>query len=495
MNPGRVLRTLRSLHPLQVATRPLRLLQTRVVRAMPSAGAPAPLSKFSEPHAALGAFVEAERARIRARLPRLPVGSLLAAYERCYGLDLDGEADYRSAVALHPYPASLRARSLAVAVRVGRRELAPELCRACRAVVAQPELHLLGNHLLENGLALVCGGAVCHGAEAELWWRVGKAILDWQLPEQFSPDGGHFERSASYQLQLTAGLLQAIELGRSAGRVVPDLWLEVGERALGWARRVRAPDGTFPLFNDASLDAGPALDVTLALGDALGLGGQAREPAGPHVKLLGATGWAIGDLCDGTWLVVDAGPDGAPYQPGHAHADALSFELWVRGSRAVVDFGVASYLNDPARERTRATRSHSTVELEAEDSCEVWSAFRVGRRQTARVHRAEAVGAELHITASHDGYRHLPGSPTHSRALVLAPGRLTVRDEVIGGDARGMSRLRLDAGAAQYLRVTASGSLERMDDVWHPRYSDPRAAVVFSQRIGSGNPAQFCIEW
>jgi hypothetical protein len=38
-----------------------------------------------------------------------------------------------------------------------------------------------------------------------------------------------------------------------------------------WAAAVRAPDGSYPLFNDASLDAAPELDHVLALGQDLGL--------------------------------------------------------------------------------------------------------------------------------------------------------------------------------------------------------------------------------
>lgn len=467
------------------------------MRRVPSFGAPRLVADWPAPPSELLSLVEGERARIRERLPRLPAGSLLRAYEECYGLDLEadqerGFAHWKRAVAHHPYPASLRARNVAVGVRLGRRGLAGELARACRAVLAQIELHLLGNHVLENGLALAAGGAVARGPEGELWWRAGCRILAWQLPEQFLEDGGHFERSVSYHLELTAGLLQVIELAWGSGKEVPELWLAVAERAVQWLRSVRAPDGGYPLFNDASLDAAPGVDRVLAFAQALGR--DAGEPQ-PGLRVLDATGWvtvAVGDA----WLAFDAGPDGAPYQPGHAHADALGFELWVGGRRAVVDYGVSSYLDDDARQRTRATFSHSTVELEGTDSCEVWRAFRVGHRQHATLlsAKSERDGA-VRISASHDGYRRLPGHPTHVRTLELEPGRLRVIDRIDGGPSAGVSRLRLDAEQAQRLRVRGSGELERMDDVWHPRYSDPLPAVVLAQRIGSGMPAEFTLEW
>src|SRR5207249_1393024 len=104
------------------------------------------------------------------------------------------------------------------------------------------------------------------GPEADLWWKVGSMLMRWQLAQQFLDDGGHFELSASYHLALTAGLLEAVELAGAAGRSVPDAWRETAARALGWAVVVRAPDGAYPLFNDASMDAAPSIDEVVELG-------------------------------------------------------------------------------------------------------------------------------------------------------------------------------------------------------------------------------------
>ena len=44
----------------------------------------------------------------------------------------------------------------------------------------------------------------------------------------------------------------------------------------------------------------------------------------------------------GDSLIVDCGPVGPDYQPGHAHCDTLSYELHVGGVPIVVDSGSAS---------------------------------------------------------------------------------------------------------------------------------------------------------
>ncbi|WP_441291110.1 heparinase II/III domain-containing protein [Sorangium sp. KYC3313] len=503
MNLPRIARTLVQLHPLQVLARPV-ALGRRALGGGPSAAlAPRVRPGFAPSSPRFAAFADAEKERGRARLAAIPEGSLLHAYERAYGYELGAEptlpapGPWDDPIASHAFPASVRARRLAVAARLGRPGLSAELARACRAIALGLELHLLANHLLENAIGLVCGGAVAQGPEAEAWWRLGSAILAWQLPEQFLADGGHFELSASYHLALTAGLLEAIELAQAAGRAVPQSWRTTAERALEWAAAVRAPDGSYPLFNDASLDAAPELDQVLALGADLGLfvpgtaSGGARGAPGappddvPSFDYLPATGWVILRFGDRAWLALDAGMDGAPYQPGHVHADALTFELWLSGERAVVDYGVSSYRADSDRQTTRSTRAHNTVELGNMDSSEVWSAFRVGRRARAEVRRLERAPARVTVEAEHDGYRALPGAPRHRRTVELAARELVVLDDILGGRTSACSRLRLDEATLQRQSIVIEGiqlAPERSSGVWHPRFRRSQAATVFSGR-------------
>ncbi|WP_437830174.1 heparinase II/III domain-containing protein [Sorangium sp. So ce1153] len=511
MNLPRVARTLAQLHPVQVLARPVALGGRALGRGPTAALAPPLRSGFAPPNAPFVAFAESERVRGRARLAAIPEGSLLHAYERAYGYELGADptvpvpSAWEGPVASHPFPASVRARRLAVAARLGRPGLSAELARACRAVALGLELHLLANHLLENAIGLVCGGAVARGLEAEAWWRLGSRLLSWQLPEQFLDDGGHFELSASYHLALTAGLLEAIEISQAAGREVPELWRVTAQKALAWAAAVRAPDGTYPLFNDAALDSAPELDSVLALGAALGLhsaaGARGAPPDDePALLHLAATGWVILRFGERAWLAFDAGMDGAAYQPGHVHADALTFELWLEGERAVVDHGVSSYIADRDREETRATRAHNTVELGGADSSEVWSAFRVGRRARAHVRRIDRAPSRLAVEAEHDGYRFLPGAPVHRRELELSERELVIRDEIVGGTTSACSRLRLDEAALQRRSIALEGvqlTPERSPGVWYPCFRQPRAAVVFSGRgeVQDGWRGGFRLRW
>jgi len=507
---GRWARTVLRLHPLQIALRPPRAVAARVIRGVPAAGGPRVRRSFAPAHEATRAFARAERARGEERLAHLT--GRLRDYEAVYGLEAGDAADgviapaWRTRTAIEPYPAAVRARRLAVAARLGRPGLDGEIARACRAVAMQLELHLLGNHLLEDAIGLVAGGAACEGAEADAWLALGSAILAWQLPEQFLADGGHFERSASYHLLLTGGLLEAIELASAAGRRVPRAWTDTAERAVAWAARVRAPDGTYPLFNDAALDSAPSIDDVAALAESCNLHACTTHPSNgaagaPRLTSLPDTGWVIVRAGD-AWLALDAGPDGAAYQPGHVHADALTFELWIGGARAVVDYGVSSYATDAARDETRATRSHNTLEVAGADASEVWAAFRTGRSARARVVDAEAGGGAAFVVAKHDGYRALPGAPEVTRRIDLRPGRLAIADVARGGDHDVCSRVRVDAealeraGAAGPLRVEAAPSpASRKGGVWYPRHARPRPAVVFEQRGRTGEALTWTLTW
>jgi uncharacterized heparinase superfamily protein len=458
------------------------------------------IQQCSDASLGLKQFANSERDRFRDRIQRLPDESTLKRYELSYGLELGSDSegpkvDWNDPHAVQAYPASVRARRIAVAIRCGQRQLGKELARAARAVILQLEFHLMGNHLLENAIALVCAASVTRGPEAELWWQIGSALLTRELVEQFLADGGHFELSASYHLALTAGLLEAIALVEGGERQTAQLWRDVATKALQWALSVEAPDGTYPLFNDASLDSAPPIHAVVELGRSCGI--HVRQPprpaTGPWFSHLSSTGWIVAGSGGDLWLCIDVARDGAPYQPGHVHADALTFELWVGGQRTIVDYGVASYAVDAARADTRATRSHNTVEIDGCDSSEVWNAFRVGRRCKAWINAIECSREALVMEMEHDGYSWLAGNPSHRRRFSIEQGRVRVQDWVIGGGHRGMSRLRLDAKAKGRVSVTTSSPVQLRNGSWYPKFADPHAAIVLEQVVSDSDGCEWSI--
>jgi uncharacterized heparinase superfamily protein len=494
MNPdviGRWLRTIRNLNFTQIAGRIPRRLISRTIRTIPTSHAPSLRCQFEQSNPeVLGDFAKREARRASSRLATM-APSHLHDFEKTYGFEaLAGRLWQNGTSAIQPYPSAVRARNLAIASRLiasgtltasfSIQELERELARCCRAIMLQLEIDILGNHLLEDAFGLLCAACVTRGPEAELWWLVGSGVLYWQLHQQFLPDGAHFELSGSYHLWLTAALLLVIGLACQAGRAVPEEWTTMAAHACGYALAIEAPDGTFPLFNDASLDAGPSIRCVVELAEWAGVD-VLRSPR-IEIQQVGEfrathcldSGWLMlaGPDC---WLAIDAGADGARNQPGHVHADALTFELWLAKTRAIVDYGVESYERDDARKRTRATSSHNTVVVGGQDTCEVWAAFRVGRRQTAMVECLSVTASKIRIIVHHDGYRHR-GS-LHQRVFVLEPFRLRIEDMLSGREkTQGTSYLRFVPSVVTTIK--GSHPLRTEKSRWYPKLGLGEEALV-----------------
>jgi uncharacterized heparinase superfamily protein len=130
-------------------------------------------------------------------------------------------------------------------------------------------------------------------------------------------------------------------------------------------------------------------------------------------------------------LLADVGSISPPYQPGHAHAEALSFELSAFGSRCLVNAGVSTYRAGADRAYQRSSEAHNCLVIDEQNSSEVWASHRVARRANVRVSEASA----RRLAAGHDGYSRLSGVGDHIRTWSFEGTGLTVSDR-LGGTGR-----------------------------------------------------------
>ncbi len=291
------------------------------------------------------------------------------------------------------------------------------------------ECDLRANHLLRDAVGLAWAGRFFDGPEPRQWLQTATRVAVEQAAEQVLSDGGHFERSPMYHLQVMEDfLLLAILLeDQPARHKMRDIWLQMAE-FLAW---VRHPDGQIPLLNDSWLNGACDPKQMLELGAASfdqPIDSSARR-GGKFFDQFGLAVWH-GD----PWTVFfDLGPVGIDYQPGHAHADTLSFEASYRGRRLFVDPGTSRYDHDDSRRYDRSTAAHNTVCLDDTDSSEVWHIFRVGRRARPLQIEVQATDDALWAAGCHTGYDHLPGRPRHRRTLEVGHGSaLTIVDEITG---------------------------------------------------------------
>ena len=309
-----------------------------------------------------------------------------------------------------PYPISLRvvnwikwlqARDPAGSQSKARAEVEESLREQVAYLEPRLEYHLLANHLLANAKALVFAGAyfltLQHGdTEGERVLKKGLAIYRKELPEQVLDDGVHFERSPMYHSIILEDLLDCMRLLTQApgdteidGRPLSHFAAEFrpyAEKMLSGLALLTGPDGKISLFNDSAHGIAKSPSELFAAAVSLGLT-TPQSAQGTRHKAQGSPSGFLRLESPHYVLLAKTGEIGPSYQPGHAHADTYSFELWRNGEKVVTDTGTDRYVVDDERRRQRGTAAHNTVTIDGKDSSEVWAGHRVGRRFDPRTHR------------------------------------------------------------------------------------------------------------
>lgn len=392
-----------------------------------------------------------------------------------------------------PYPTSLRIVNWiqwALAGGALRQQALNSLATQARWLTKRLEFHLLGNHLWSNAKALVFAGAFFTGGEAHHWLKKGLRILDEQLAEQILADGGHFERSPMYHAIVLTDVLDLLQLaGIFPGvfeRSTIAAWVGVARRMLRWLQIMSHPDGELAFFNDAALGIAPRYADLREYARRIGAQRDRVDSAEiSPLEALTESGY-VRLQCGPAVMIADVGELGPDYQPGHAHADTLSFELSLFGHRVFVNTGVSTYEPDSLRLRQRGTASHNTVLIDGQDSSEVWSSFRVARRARPHNVRWGAAADGLYLQGSHDGYRRLSSGLTHTRRWTLTDSSLRIDDNIDGAYDRAEAMLLVHPDveisthrrgaslecAGKVVSVTArAAALGATLRSWHPRFN------------------------
>lgn len=310
----------------------------------------------------------------------------------------------RNGDAWHPYPLSTRVGNWFAAAtlvpELATDEVSRSAWRQLRRLELNVEHDVLGNHLVRNARALVLGGVSFGVPELA---RKGIDLLRRELDEQVLPDGGHYERSPFYHLVVLRDLLEV----QAAS---PHAWLsDVIARMREFAAALQRPDGAPALFNDGTVDA-PRLDL----------------PAPPDgVATFEDSGFVVvreGPL----WLAARCGRSAPDFLPPHAHADALSLQLWWEGRPLLVDPGASTYEPGAVRDEERSTRAHSTVAVDGRDQFRLWGAFRSGPMPEVRLRYVRPGAIEASVV--------LPGDVRHIRRIEwdAAAGEVLVLDALEG---------------------------------------------------------------
>lgn len=345
------------------------------------------------------------------------------------------------------------------------------------------EYQLGANHLLVNLKALLFAAAFLGGDYGRALAHRTGARFERELAEQFLPDGGHYERSPMYHCILTQDLLELAALcarnpsllSAAATRCL----VQVTERAMAFAALLQPPDDSVFLFNDAAANIAPTCGELLEFASTVcAINIPARSAAVSYQACTDSGYYVVRD--GGDMVVFDCGEVGPDHQPGHAHCDTLSFELYLDGRRILTNAGNHDYIAGPVRSHARGTRAHNTVMVDDTEQSEIWSAFRVGHRARPLHASLEAQAGGVLFRGAHDGYWRLPGRVTHTRSAVVdAAFVITLRDELSGeGHHRAESLLHLATGL----------DLRAVDQ--HFEVIDEQGAALLRLEPGPGSQAE-----
>ena len=262
------------------------------------------------------------------------------------------------------------------------------------------EYHLLGNHLLENGFALLFGA---YYFKDEIFYNHGVEILKAELQEQILNDGGHFELSPMYHQTMLFRVLDSIQLLKLNAWKNDDMlqFLErVALKMLSWLKEVTFDNGDIPMVNDSSYGVAPSTKELLSYGKHLDLNAGEIKLSDSGYRMFKEEKFE---------LFVDLGQVGASYQPAHVHSDTFNFVLYANKQPILVDTGVSTYEKNELRQIERSTSSHNTIQIGNIEQTQVWGGFRVAKRAKI-IHLNEN---KNNIEATHDGYANI--GCTHKR--------------------------------------------------------------------------------
>lgn len=297
---------------------------------------------------------------------------------------------------LEPYPISLRGINWIKYLSL--KEVQDEtfnrsLYFQYKVLMASLEYHLLANHLLENAFSLLFGS---YYFRSDTFYNRAKQLLQEELTEQILPDGAHYERSPMYHQIILYRLLDTINLLDANSWKNDDLYTFLQGKAkqmLSFLHQVTLGGTVYPCVKDSAPGVAPTAIHLFSYAKILGLTWSANN----HMKQSGYRWIRHQDL----HVLADIGEVSPSYQPGHAHADELSFLLWSGHSPILVDTGISTYDKNQRRQQERSSLSHNCLALDDINSSEVWGGFRVGSRANIKI----LTDTENEVSASHDGFR------------------------------------------------------------------------------------------
>ncbi|MCT7639257.1 alginate lyase family protein [Aliarcobacter butzleri] len=330
---------------------------------------------------------------------------------------------------LEPFPISLRGINwikFLTKYKIKDKKIDDSLYAQYYILLDNLEYHLLGNHLLENGFSLLFGA---YYFQDETLYKKAKEILKKELDEQILDDGIHFELSPMYHQLMLFRVLDCINLVQNNSWENQELLKYLEEKAslmLGWLKSISYENGEISLLNDSANNIAPTSIELFNYAEELSINYKSSTMNQSAYRKVKKQNYDC---------IVDIGEIGASYIAGHAHADTFNFELYIKNKPFIVDTGLSTYNIGKERDSERSTKAHNTVEINGQNSSEVWGGFRVANRANI----VELIEKEDLIKSTHDGYKKKFGI-LHTRKWIFKEDKIIIED-ILNKECNAIARL------------------------------------------------------
>ena len=305
-------------------------------------------------------------------------------------------------------------------------------------------------------------------------------------------DGGHFELSPMYQSLILDDLLDIYQFLNIYQKSLLEHEILFQEElanyiqdSFNWLASMCHPDGQVAFFNDSCFNVASSLhhlEKRVRSTDGLSINIK-RKKNYTYLQKSGFFNLSAGEFS----AILNVSQISPVYQPGHSHADSLSFEMCFGLQRVFVNSGISTYEDNTLRHSQRSTKLHNTVSVDSKNSSDVWKSFRVGAKAKTTVKSITKFSKSFKICALHKGYSSVLREVCHQRSWELSENGFTVKDMVSGKYKHAYAyyylhpdieinqsgtTLRLNLGNKRSLSVAISTSeFEIQRAKWYPEFN------------------------
>jgi len=305
------------------------------------------------------------------------------------------------------------------------------------------EYHLKGNHLIANAKALIFAGIYFKENNSSYLLGLGVNILIKELEVQILNNGAHYERSPMYHVIITEDLLDIISLYKKYNLKIDDRIVLTAKKMIKWINFISHSDNSLPFFGDTCYKIARSVeDINYYGKKILSIN---LEKNNKIINQVDAAGYYVLKNHNNSFIA-NVGHIISKEQPGHSHADLLSFELNLYKNKVFVNSGISTYEKSNLRHFQRSTVSKNTLTLNDKNSQDVWASFRVGKKtriESLKINKSRDNKFSSSIEASHCGFGSFFSKNLHKRKWIISENSLHIIDSFTGKHDEAKSRIYL----------------------------------------------------